>query len=69
MKNANDTNRNQTHDLPSCTVVQCIEREGKINSWLVFEVLKIVENFIQITYTLYVDLIETLNSQLIYNFS
>jgi len=31
--------------------------------------LEIVVNFIQITYTLYVDLIEILNSQLRYNFS
>jgi hypothetical protein len=37
--------------------------------WLVFEILEIVENFIRITYTLYVDLIEILNSQLMYNFS
>ena len=34
-----------------------------------FEILEIVVNFIRITYTLYVDLIETLNSQLRYNFS
>jgi hypothetical protein len=33
------------------------------------EILEIVENFIRITYTLYVDLIETLNLQLRYNFS
>jgi hypothetical protein len=44
-------------------------RRRKINIWLVFEILEIVENFIRIIYTLYVDLIETLNSQLRYNFS
>jgi len=40
------------------------EREGIINIWLVFGILEIVPNFIRITYTLYVDLVENLNSQL-----
>jgi hypothetical protein len=46
-----------------------VGRKGIIQIWLVFEILGIVENFIRITYTLYVDLIETLNLQLMYNFS
>ena len=44
-------------------------REGKINIWLLFEILEILVNFIRITYTLYIDLIETSNLQLMYNFS
>jgi len=44
-------------------------KEGIINIWLVFEIFEIVANFIQITYTLYGDLIEILNLQLRYNFS
>jgi len=35
----------------------------------VFGILETVVNFIQIAYTLYIDLIETLNLQLRYNFS
>jgi hypothetical protein len=35
----------------------CIERKGIINIWFVFDILEIVENFIRITYSLYVDLI------------
>jgi hypothetical protein len=37
-----------------------MEIQGKINIWLVFEILKIVENFIRITHTLYVDFIDAL---------
>jgi hypothetical protein len=50
-------------------ILWCIEGEGKIIIWLVFEILEVVVNFIQIIYTLYIDLIEILNSQLRYNFS
>jgi len=35
-----------------------------INIWLVFGILEIVVNFILITYTLYVELIEILNLQI-----
>jgi hypothetical protein len=45
------------------------KREGIINIWLMVEVLEIVVNFVRVTYTLYVNLIEILNSQLRYNFS
>jgi len=41
-----------------------MEWKGIINIGLVFGVLKIVVNFIQITNILYVDLIEILNSHL-----
>ena len=37
--------------------MKCIEIEGRINISLVFGILKIVVNFIRVTYTLYVDLI------------
>jgi len=35
-----------------------------INIWLVFGILEIVANFIQINYTVHVDLIEILNLQI-----
>jgi hypothetical protein len=39
-----------------------------VDIWIVFGILEIVENFIRVAYTLYVDLIEALNSQLRCNF-
>ena len=50
-------------------ILQCIGREGKINIWLLIEILEIVVNFIRITYTLYIDLREILNSKLRHNFN
>jgi hypothetical protein len=49
--------------------MQCIEREGIINIWLVFGILEIVVNFVSVTFILYVGLMEILNLQLRYNFS
>ena len=57
-------------NIPHTERIVCsIGREGKVNIWLLFETLEIVVNFIRITYTLYIDLIEILNSELGHNFS
>jgi len=40
-----------------------------INFWLVFGILKIVVNFIRVTFIFYVGLMDILDSHLRYNFS
>ena len=50
-------NRQNTGYIFLIKYMKCIEIEGRINISLVFGILKIVVNFIRVTYTLYVDLI------------
>jgi len=45
------------------------KKEGIFNIWFVFVISKIVVNFILVTCSLFVGLMEILNSHLRYNFS